>query len=130
MSIRRLIAGGAAAAALLALAPLTPAGAQANSNDKVLIVYGSDPCPAGTICVRKGESERFRIPRELRESAPSPRNERWADRARSLQTVGNFGTGSCSNTGAGGWTGCWARDMQAVRAAGQADAAATAAPDR
>ena len=61
-------------AAFLALSPLAlfaapaPALAQADG-EKVnqLIVYGDDPCPQSsadqiTVCARKGESERYRIP--------------------------------------------------------------------
>ena len=39
-----------------------------------LIVYGSDPCPAGddgeiVVCAREPESERYRIPKKLRDKA-------------------------------------------------------------
>lgn len=124
MSKRLLIAGGFVLASLMALAPATPVLAQGNSADKVLVVFGSDACPTGTICVRKGESERFRIPKELREVAPSTHNERWADRAKSIDSINAQaagGTGSCSTVGGGGWTGCWAKDMQAAKAEKQAE---------
>ena len=130
MSKRLLIAGGAALAALLALAPTSAVQAQGVANDKVLVVFGDDPCPAGTICVRKGASERFRIPKELRDSTPSAGNERWADRAKSIDSVGATGTGSCTNVGAGGWTGCWAKEMRQAKAARKADAEAGAVPEK
>lgn len=126
MTKRLWIAGGAALAGLMALA--APGSAQIQNNDKVLVIFGSDPCPAGTICVKKSESERFRIPKDLRQAAPSAHNERWADRARSIQDVGASGTGSCSATGGGGWTGCWAKQMREAKAARAADAEANAAP--
>ncbi|WP_174274483.1 hypothetical protein [Sphingomonas bacterium] len=108
---RWLILGSGVIGLGLALSP-----AQAQSNDKVLMIFGSDPCPAGTTCVRAPESERFRIPKSLRQSTPSTGNERWGDRARSIDTVGASGTGSCTNTGAGGWTGCWGQRMRAAKA--------------
>ena len=114
MTKRLLIAGSMALAGFVALAG--PCTAQAQSNDKVLMIFGNDPCPAGTICIKRGESERYRIPKDLRQAAPSADNERWADRARSIQDVGATGTGSCSATGAGGWTGCWAKQMREAKA--------------
>jgi hypothetical protein len=66
--------------------------------------------------VRKGESERFRIPKELRQSTPSANNETWASRQKGLADVGAAGTGSCTNTGGGGWTGCWAKQMRENKA--------------
>lgn len=126
MTKRLLIAAGVVLSALTALA--SPVTAQAQNNDKMLVIFGNDPCPAGTICVRKGESERFRIPKDLRQSAPSTHNERWADRARSIQDVGATGTGSCSAVGGGGWTGCWAKEMREAKAARKADAESAPAP--
>ncbi len=75
-----------------------------------LIVYGEDPCPVSTgdqitVCARKDEAERFRIPEVLRESA-SPQNEAWNNRVLAYETVFDSGTLSCSPTGPGGWTGC------------------------
>ena len=122
MSKRLLIAGGFGLASLMALAPTSPAFAQVN--DRVLVVFGSDPCPSGTICVRKGESERYRIPKDIREAAPAANNERWADRAKSVDAINvqaAGGTGSCSTAGGGGWTGCWAKDMRDAKAEKQAE---------
>lgn len=100
-----------ATAALLALSG-APALAQDSGGDKVnqLIVYGSDPCPVPTgdeitVCARKAESERFRIP-EMFRGSESPQNEAWSTRAQSIEMVGKFGTLSCSPVGAGGSTGC------------------------
>jgi len=95
----------------------TPAFAQAQpaSDEKMnmVIVYGNDSCPQSkdgeiTVCARKAEGERYRIPAPLRES-PSPQNEAWTERVLSYETVGSSGTQSCSPTGAGGWTGCASR---------------------
>ncbi len=108
-----------------------PAPAPAQQADRVLIVYGSDKCPESegesiVVCARKPESERFRIPEELRHS-PGPPN--WRDKARSLEYVGRSGTASCSAAGTGGWTGCWSSLMSQARAERRADKdAAAAAP--
>ena len=76
------------AALLLSSALAAPALAQDQnlvdpSGERVnqLIVYGDDECPVSegdtiTVCARKAESERFRIPEPLRQSS-SPQNEAW-----------------------------------------------------
>ena len=104
---RRLIS-----ALLGAAAAVTPAAAQDAGGDKVnmVIVYGNDACPDSsegeiTVCARKAEAERYRIPESLRAS-DSPQNTAWTDRVERLETVGKFGTLSCSPTGAGGILGC------------------------
>lgn len=108
-------------AALLALSPLallaapTPALAQAEG-EKInqLIVYGDDPCPQSsadqiTVCARKGEGERYRIPQALRDDPLSPKNEAWTDRVQAYETVGAQGIASCSPVGSGGATGCMSK---------------------
>jgi hypothetical protein len=98
--------------AFSAIALAAPALAQDAAEPKVnqLIVFGEDPCPQSaddtiTVCARKDESERFRIPSELRESS-SPQNEAWNNKVLAYERVMKTGTMSCSPTGAGGWTGC------------------------
>ena len=107
------------AAAMYAAAPIlmagfaaAPAAAQDEAGDQVnmVIIYGDDACPVSTeevitVCARKNESERFRIPENLRAS-DDPANTAWARRAESFEMVGAFGAFSCSPTGAGGFTGC------------------------
>ena len=89
-----------------------PVAAQDQPGDKVnqLIIYGDDACPAPvdgeiTVCARKAEEERYRIPEPLRESS-SPQNRSWTDRVLAYETVGRTGIMSCSPVGAGGETGC------------------------
>ncbi|WP_336979231.1 hypothetical protein [Altererythrobacter fulvus] len=94
--------------------PIEVAGETVNQ----LIVFGDDPCPASTgneivVCARKAESERYRIPEALRQSE-SPANEAWANRVEAYETVGAFGTMSCSPSGYGGWTGCTAQLIDAA----------------
>jgi len=64
------------------LAAQLPVAAQDDTREKInqLIVYGDDPCPASndgsiTVCARKDEAERFRIPAPLRE-IPMPQSIR------------------------------------------------------
>ena len=103
------------AAALIATAALpfaAPAAAQDEAGDKVnmVIVYGQDECPAPmageiTVCARKSENERYRIPDNLRTS-DSPENTSWTQRVESYEMVGAFGALSCNPAGAGGFVGC------------------------
>lgn len=97
---------------IAALVMAAPALAQDAPEAKVnqLIVFGEDACPQSdddtiTVCARKAESERYRIPEELRETF-SPQNEAWNNKVLAYERVGRTGTMSCSPTGAGGWTGC------------------------
>jgi hypothetical protein len=102
-----------------ALAMLAPhAGAaqessQPSSNEKInqLIIYGEDPCPASsdgsiTVCARKEEAERFRIPALLREDSNPAANQSWNERVQAYETVGAAGVNSCSPVGVSGASGC------------------------
>ena len=97
------------------LLPAAPASAQRNTNEQVLIIFGNDSCPRDTICVRRSEGERYRIPQELRRVKPSPENQSWAVRARSMEYVGASGINSCTPSGAGGWTGCYQKMLREAR---------------
>lgn len=118
--IRHILLG---ISALGLCAALLPAPASAQANDKILMIFGNDKCPAGTTCVRAPEGERFRIPKDLRQSTEAPQNQ-WATRAKTLDTAGAAGTGSCSSTGAGGWTGCFGQQMRTYKQDRAADAKA------
>lgn len=92
------------------------------SGEKVnqVIVYGDDPCPASkgdeiTVCARKAEGERYRIPESLR-GVDRPQSEAWSSKVTAYETVGRFGTDSCSPVGAGGFTGCNQQLVQKARA--------------
>jgi hypothetical protein len=115
------------ASALAFAAFAVPAMAQSGStddggSDKVnqVIVYGDDPCPASTgdeitVCARKPEGERYRIPEPLR-GIDQPTSEAWSNKVTAYETVGRFGTDSCSPVGAGGFTGCSQQMLQRARA--------------
>ncbi|WP_190276454.1 hypothetical protein [Tsuneonella flava] len=125
MTVARLLAlPTLAVAALWAL----PAAAQDQAQDapgddsvNMVIVYGEDECPQSTeaeitVCARRPEGDRFRIPSSLRTS-DSPENTSWTQRVQKLETVGNFGAMSCSPKGAGGFTGCTQALVDAAYAA-------------
>jgi hypothetical protein len=125
-------AASIAFAALMALAPAAHAQGQAaaapaapqivpdTEKIKQVIVYGNDPCPDSgsdeiTVCARLPDSDRFRIPQELRTDPNDPRVQAWANRAKSIEYVGQSGTQSCSPVGAGGFTGCFQQISRAAR---------------
>ncbi len=85
------------------------------TNQRTLIIFGDDKCPADVICVVAPETERYRIPKALRESKASPDKESWAVRSQETLDQGKSGAGSCSANGAFGWTGCWAEEMKKAR---------------
>jgi hypothetical protein len=92
-----------------------PVLAQQDASQRTLIIFGNDPCPAGVICVVAPETERYRIPKNLRQSKPSPENQSWAVRSQDTLEQGKAGAGSCSAIGSAGWTGCWAEEMRKAR---------------
>jgi hypothetical protein len=117
--MKRLVALSVAALGVVLVH--APAAAQDAANEpKVnqLIIYGEDKCPPSTdeeitVCARLDEGERYRIPKELRES-DNPVNQSWTDKVRSFEAVGNFGPLSCTPVGAGGELGCTAKMIEAA----------------
>lgn len=108
-----VIAAFAAAGTLSA-----PAAAQDEARVNQLIIYGDDECPQSaedeiTVCARLDESERYRIPPDLRQSS-DPANQPWAARVKSFEAVGAFGPLSCTPTGLGGELGCTAKMIEAA----------------
>lgn len=91
-------------------APAGPANAPASDKVNMVIIYGDDQCPQSsddviTVCARKAESERYRIPAPFR-GTPSHQDEAWTKRVIAYERVSASGTNSCSPVGAGGGTGC------------------------
>lgn len=98
----------------------TPATAQAQPNIAEIIVYGSDPCPRSTddqvvVCARRPETERYRIPPNMRQSGTPQQMQSWAMRSKSLETAGNTGVNSCSPVGPAGYTGCLQKLIKEAR---------------
>ncbi len=129
--MKRLTASAAIAAlAAIGFAPAMAQDVGVDSGDddrmNTVIIYGDDECPASepgtiTVCARMDESERYRIPRNLRQS-DDPANQSWSERVRSFETVGASGPLSCTNIGGGSELGCTAQfieDAYAEREQGQ-----------
>ncbi len=121
-----------AAAFLSVILPVPFAGpALAQQTDRVLVIFGNDKCPTNAageeivVCARRPEGERYRIPKELRSPIIiTPENQSWATKANDTLNAGAAsGTGSCSASGPGGWTGCWAQQMRDAKRQRQAAAA-------
>lgn len=114
----------AAAALAASFVAVLPADAQRQSRGaeriRQVIVYGKERCPRSSsseivVCARRPESERYRIPRALRNAERGRGGTSWAERARSLEYVGRTGIQSCSTSGPGGFTGCWEQMMRNAR---------------
>jgi len=118
--------------------PMIGSPALAQQTDRVLILYGNDKCPTNAsgeqivVCSRRPESERYRIPKELRSPILiTPENQSWAAKANDTLNAGAAsGTGSCSAVGAGGWTGCWAQQMRDAKRQRQQDTVQNSVPER
>ncbi|MFN3387742.1 MAG: hypothetical protein ACK40O_02340 [Allosphingosinicella sp.] len=77
------------------------------------IVYGDDPCPVAqdpeeiVVCARRPDSERYRIPKELRNAGDPLSETAWGARAETLDDAARSNLpGSCSTVGTYGQTGC------------------------
>lgn len=129
------VAKGPILAALAATAFLLPVAAAQGEDPPARVesvtVYGDDPCPKSqgediVICGRKPESERYRIPKELRRSRDERRGAAWTTRVAELEEATRFTKpNSCSPVGSWGQTGCLEaaiRDWAAARRAARAGA--------
>lgn len=109
-------------ASAAALGVAAPASAQsANEKINMVIAYNESECPVAqpgevVVCEILVEEERYRIPSNLRYS-DNPANQSLARQVDQIKYVGDFGAMSCSPAGAGGFTGCtqkfveaWAKD--------------------
>ena len=110
---------GAAAALVAMPAFAAPAAKTAETRLSTLLVFGNDPCPQSTedevvVCARQPESERYRIPKQLRvKRYNAARDGSWAGTARVLEYVSTRGLpGSCSFNGTAGQTGCFRKFLE------------------
>lgn len=111
----------AATALIGALAVIPSAPAAAQNDVRMQIVYGDEACATSNgeiivVCVRRDESERYRIPPELRDTRDLAANESWLSQSQSIEYVGRGGTMSCSPVGPGGFTGCTQELLRSARA--------------
>lgn len=118
-----LLLAPALAAAPATAADRKPIDASPPPRVATLVVYGDDPCPRSSdeeivVCARQPESERYRIPKELRNKRKTDiPSQSWASRVRTLDMVSKRGLpNSCSPEGSGGQTGCMRQFLEAARA--------------
>lgn len=123
--MKHLIAPAAAFAALVAAGPAAAQGA--NEKINMVIAYSESECPVAkegevVVCEILVEEERYRIPSNLRYS-DNPKNQSLARQVDQIKYVGDFGAMSCEPAGAGGFTGCnqkfveaWAKDKSEAEA--------------
>lgn len=115
---------------LLSGAPVPAETAPPPETIRTTTVFGDDPCPRASageivVCGRLPESERYRIPKQLRkkpreDSGPSAS---WGSRVQTLEEAQRFTLpNSCTAVGSGGQTGCtqamlrqWFLERQAQR---------------
>lgn len=115
-------------AMLLAASPLGLAAAAAQASPDApgverirrVVIYGNEVCPPSgpdeiVVCARKPETERYRVPQELRNQELTEQS--WSRDALQLEYVAEYGIESCSTVGPGSFTGCFERIMQRWRAA-------------
>ena len=106
------------ASALLPLSLAAPVRAEPPQRVFNLIVYGDDPCPKGeggeiVVCARKPESERYRIPKKLREKPAPSGGPGWGSQVATMEQVQRQTLpGSCSAIGSNGFTGCTAKMLE------------------
>lgn len=106
----------ASAAALVAAGPA--AGQSANEKINMVIAYSEDECPVAqpgevVVCEILVEADRYRIPSNLRQST-SPDNVSQEARVDKIKYAGDFGAMSCNPAGAGGFTGCTQKFIEAA----------------
>lgn len=90
---------------------IEPLPALAQSRQAEVIVYGTDPCPRSTddqivVCTRRPETERFRLPKNMRPSGTRQVRNSWVNRSKVFSNQGAIGPMSCSAVGPAGYTGC------------------------
>lgn len=107
----------AAAAVLASGLAAVPTAAIAQVGQGRVIIYGNDPCPRENICVRAPESQRYRLPKSQNPQGTPQQRESWAQRSKSLTTVGATGAQSCSPVGPGGFTGCLTQQINEAKQA-------------
>ncbi|MFL6839048.1 MAG: hypothetical protein ACJ8FZ_17355 [Bradyrhizobium sp.] len=113
--MKKLIASAAALTGVLVSTASMPTPALAQAGNFTLVVYGSDPCPREAICIRKGESERYRLPPSQNPQGTPQQRTSWAQKSKVLTTVGATGVGSCSAVGPGGREGCLVQSINQAK---------------
>lgn len=106
-------------AVMIAAAAASPAVAQsADEKINMVIAYNESECPVAkpgevVVCEILVEEDRYRIPSNLRYS-DNPANVSRSRQVDEIKYVGDFGAMSCSPAGAGGFTGCNQKFIEAA----------------
>jgi hypothetical protein len=122
--MRKLLIASLAASGAIGVVPAAVQPALAQQSDRIIDIYGNDRCPSSggqgiVVCHRHPETERYRIPKDLRESEPAP--QAAGGNAGAMSAVASTGgTGvqvnSCNSIGAGVGAGCTKQGLDAWKA--------------
>ena len=118
------------AAALFAGMAVVPSAAVAQAGQRQITIFGNDPCPRESICIRAPESQRYRLPKNQQLQGTRQERQSWAQKSKQLMTAGNTGTGQCSPVGPGGHTGCLTREINQARQDAAEQQEQNTAPER
>lgn len=122
--MRRLLLIPLIASSALGVATLTSGPAHAQQADRIIDIYGTDRCPASNgqqivVCRKHPETDRFRIPKDLRDQEREPQAAGGNVGAVSaVNTTGQTGVqiNSCNSIGAGVNVGCTKQGLDAWKA--------------
>ena len=124
--MRSLLLVALAATGTLGIAGLSATPAAAQQADRVIDTYGDEKCPSSNgqeivVCRHHDIQEKYRIPKDLREQAPSPQAAGNNGLA-AMQSTGGTGVqiNGCNSIGASVAVGCVKQEADAWKAAQQA----------
>ena len=127
--MKKLILSAAGTSALLVSMAALPEPAVAQAGQITVTIYGNDPCPREAICIRKRESDRYRLPQSQNPQGTLQQRQSWSAKSQSLMTVGATGTGSCSAVGPGGHTGCLIKEINQAKKSNSEQSKSDQAPE-
>jgi hypothetical protein len=125
--MRSLLLVAFAAAGALGVTGLASRPAVAQQTDRIIDIYGDEKCPSNNgqdivVCRRHSADEKYRIPKTLREQAPSPQAA-GNNGVAAMQSTGGTGVqiNSCNSIGAGVAVGCVKQEADAWKAGKDAE---------
>jgi len=127
--MKKLMLSAAGTSALLVSVSALPEPAVAQAGQIEVTIYGNDPCPREAICIRKKETDRYRLPQSQNPQGTTQQRQSWSQKSQPLMTVGATGTGSCSAVGPGGHTGCLIKEINQAKKSTRDQAKSDQAPE-
>lgn len=125
--MRSLLLVALAATGAIAMGGLAARPAAAQQADRIIDTYGDEKCPSSNgqeivVCRHHDIQEKYRIPKDLREQAPSPQAAGNTGLA-AMSSTGSTGVqiNSCNSIGAGVAAGCTKQAADAWAAQKAAD---------